>query len=715
MHPFLNNKSNPGDAHMSKTRIKMVQSSIIILGFGLTVVMNACSELKSKGASSFSSESFSIDSFSKTLYPVIETNCASCHGGTQIPLFAIRDNAAQSHEVLTSNNLVNLVSPSQSFLVTKLSEGHNNFPAEVVSNVLLQISTWAQSVRDFEANQNPIENIQFSAASRSSVLMKIKAVSHGAALTQDEWDSLSQGTINQNNLKDLVNTWIDTPEGKIKMDNYIRMTLNQDVTLNDETNDIFNRLRNSRFEENLRESFTRTVRDLIDRGRPFTEIATTNRYAVTTAILSGYAWLENEDRGRSDDFRELIDSRDDFEDIIQDSDFTDWRFVTFQEVDEGGLPRFDDLPAFRNMGNNSTVQARIPKVGYFSSLAFIARYPTNGDNQFRNVVNQTLISGLGSTFNPSDNTPQPLEVGIPADHAERGTQCYSCHRMMDPMRLVFGKKMNFASRAGTVFDEDLTSFAFQEYIRPMTGLDDLGAAIADHPDFAEAWVQKMCRAFNTSACSVIDSNFQAIVARFKASNFSFKEMYTDLLTSAIVTGSSSSFTSETVGFNVARTRRDQFCHSLEARQKQILLARGRTPASFNSGEVICGNRDIRDKVNAIGEDQTIRGVESVINSYPLDAFTMQAIERTCAGFGVYFVNANNGISTSEDDLDESIDLLTRYIAGLPATHPRHDSLKDALRLTYQEARETHNMNARDALREVATLACTTPDSISMGL
>src|ERR1700712_4076724 len=43
--------------------------------------------------------------------------------------------------------------------------------------------------------------------------------------------------------------------------------------------------------ENVRESFARTVLQLIDEGRPFTEVVTTKRFMMTPALLEMYGFL----------------------------------------------------------------------------------------------------------------------------------------------------------------------------------------------------------------------------------------------------------------------------------------------------------------------------------------------------------------------------------------------------------------------------------------
>ena len=47
---------------------------------------------------------------------------------------------------------------------------------------------------------------------------------------------------------------------------------------------------------------------------------------------------------------------------------------------------------------SSRIALQLPRVGFFSTLSFLANAETNQDNQFRVTTNQALIAALGRDF-----------------------------------------------------------------------------------------------------------------------------------------------------------------------------------------------------------------------------------------------------------------------------------------------------------------------------
>lgn len=84
--------------------------------------------------------------FQKTLYPIIQDNCADCHGQGQSPKFAVT-NVKNSHDYLINQALVNLKSPSASRLVKKIEGGHKGFPKSVSEEMKVAITAWAAQLK----------------------------------------------------------------------------------------------------------------------------------------------------------------------------------------------------------------------------------------------------------------------------------------------------------------------------------------------------------------------------------------------------------------------------------------------------------------------------------------------------------------------------------------------------------------------------------------
>jgi len=679
--------------------------AVFILTY-VTVSNNACSELKSSDSySAASSEALSREAFKTSLYPVLRENCAQCHGKFQNPMFAQED-ADTAFDVILKNELVEFSNPDSSYFLTKLATGHNSFPIETINSVRSQIEAWVAAVgSDGDPDAGTVE---FETASAFSVLRKIKNVVHGGALTDQEWQENYRSIDNKEKLKSLVDKWMNTDEGELKMKFYLQTALNQDVK---NARDLFRTNIDRPIYTSLRESFSRTALDLIKRDRPFSEIATTNRFAVNTVLLTAYAYQDRRDEVRNSD-NNPIRINGFLRANANDDDYSDWRFVRFVQSDDEG-PLFTDIEHWRGVANNSTVRFGIPRVGYFSTLAFQGQYPTNDDNKFRSTINQTLIAGLSKTFSPSDNTEQPMLVHLDAEHAPKTSQCFGCHRLMDPMKNIFKNKMDFNYRFNPRYSNETSSFAVYNYTKELNELSDLGAAIASHPDFHTAWTQKMCVALNTSKCLETDPEFLRVANAFKSSGFKFRVLYRELSTSPLVTGSERVLTNKTNGFVIARTRTSHFCNNMKARIKQIQSSRGVVEDDVKTVDY-CDR--VASQVENLGDDYTVRGITDVINSFPVDTFFRQGLEQACFAFADRVIRRRGEVlEYTGGGLSADLDLITQYLMGIPVSHPRYDLVRSAVEEVYDYSRTDQGISHTQSLRQVITFACTSPDFTGVGL
>ena len=87
----------------------------------------------------------SVDIFSQTVHPILSQNCAACHGAGQAPLHSVAD-VQSSHDTVLQFNLVDLQSPANSRLVTKIQEGHNGFATSVADELEAAIGSWIEQL-----------------------------------------------------------------------------------------------------------------------------------------------------------------------------------------------------------------------------------------------------------------------------------------------------------------------------------------------------------------------------------------------------------------------------------------------------------------------------------------------------------------------------------------------------------------------------------------
>ena len=141
-----------------------------------------------------------------------------------------------------------------------------------------------------------------TALATPAVLRKLKSVLTGLAPTDAELAAATDATA----LRSLIDTWMGTPEFNAKMIGFFGNAFQQSsISLLDYEFQL--RKRPGAFDlpygvfgdsafplliQNLKESFARTCIELIAEGRPLTDILTTTRFMMTTALMSMYMQIE---------------------------------------------------------------------------------------------------------------------------------------------------------------------------------------------------------------------------------------------------------------------------------------------------------------------------------------------------------------------------------------------------------------------------------------
>lgn len=146
--------------------------------------------------------------------------------------------------------------------------------------------------------------IPFEPVSPQTYVPKVKNLLTGLAATDAE---VAAVTADPNALKGLIDQWMQAPEFQARMEDFFRNAFQQNnVSLNDLNTNLGNGVNftqmngdyRARLERSLMDSFPRTVWQLVQEGRPFTEALTTNRFMLTTAQLT---MLEYSDERPTDD------------------------------------------------------------------------------------------------------------------------------------------------------------------------------------------------------------------------------------------------------------------------------------------------------------------------------------------------------------------------------------------------------------------------------
>jgi hypothetical protein len=556
-------------------------------------------------------------------------------------------------------------------------------------------------------------------------------------------------------LHELVATWVETEAFRGKMMLFLRTALQQSVGgARDEyasqvNNDdgIQNFRPPDQIYRNLDDSFVHTALAIIDEGRPWNEIASTRTWMMTTAMLSYVLVSEKPTWGQTRYYRDAVtiggtnytastplgvqianrvfyvptlpacsddplvvnqndrnftmamggetgpnNCKTQMPSIFQASDYEDWRPVTLTTLPEGeDVQPFWDAPALRQL---DTVGLRSSKAGFFSTPAFLAGWRTNVDNSFRVTTNQALIVGLGLAFEDTDVTIPLGDEGLSDAHAEPGTQCYGCHKNLDPMRNFFDNVYypdTYAVRALADVPGLQPSFSFQGHTAEGQTLADLGAIIAEHPAFAAGWAQKLCYFANGQACNAEDPEFSRVVDAFEGSNLDFKTLVVELFSSRLVTDAACPDGMPMAPVPTSVARREHLCHALEVRL----------------GMDACGSSTVAVSLSdALPSDSWSRG--STVPNQPAQSslFYSATTESLCRQIGNSVVDAE-GSPLQSNDMDAAVGVLVHDVLGLVPSDPRHDLVQTILTEHVQDAAEI-TTTAKTQLVSAFTLACSSP-------
>ena len=689
---------------------------------------------------------------------VIERHCNHCHGGAG-SFFSDTVNFRQlvSQEDWTQHSAGLIVggdrvaSPIYNRLIlatgvaSEVDDIDRNMPFEFAGVPVSMTEEETEVVGRYVDSLPKGKNTQVPASPYSS-LAKAKYLIHGGAPSDADISMVviestggGEATLNRERLKTLVASWIETDEGKAIIRNFLRLTLEiGKFEYPDAGTPLLGKIRpqgeadnqnpfKDRWDQNIADSFLMTALDIVENDRPFTQIVTTRRRAVTSALLSTLSFADRAGTPVPPD--QTMSNRDrTFNDFMKanmvDDDFQDWRFIEF--VDSPNVIAYSNLVETRQASGQYALQ--IPRVGFFNTLAFQFRNPTNVGNDFRVSASQSLIVALNETFEAGDLTEPGDLSALDEQHADTGSVCYQCHKNLDPVRETFRGHYDtdFARSLGG--DKVSSAFAFRGHTGPADTVDQLAQTIASHPLFAQSWTAKMCDYFNSATCDQSNPEFVRLTKLFQSSGFSLKTLIVELLSSPIVTekggGSETAGPSDFSSGLISASRRNHICRALNVRYRQVLERKGR-PLEIPEDDVCQITLGAQSAIGVLSEDVTVRGVAGLVHSPESNAFTNLALEQFCEEVARRTVSTDRALPgelilrgfdcCEESDVSESVTNIVELIMGLPPKHPRHQAVKETLQRIYDHGIAEVSLNPRRILREVFTFACTSPDVSGLGL
>lgn len=397
-------------------------------------------------------------------------------------------------------------------------------------------------------------------------------------------------------------------------------------------------------------------------------------------------------------------------------DWNTWRLVTVRQPKAGEeRTTFWELPKLRNAATTELVLAT-PRVGFLTTLAFFANWPTNPSNQYRVTTNQALIVALGRSFDDRQTTVQISETGVDAQHVQPGTACFGCHQVMDPMRdffkqtysLTYFQQLSTLDPKAPPLPSEAVFNVDSSQVRG-NGVATLARAMAEHPNFATAWTQKVCQLANASPCNESDPEFIRVAEVFRQSGHDWRVLLRELLSSPLVTYAAPTMTAEKAGVVLSIARRDSFCDRLGNRLGVRDLCNQRNESSMPR---IAGQA--RNLSLGIPGSAYARADEHPVTPHDPNLFFVSATEKLCMAVAGQVVESGAAARWKVAGKEAALDDFVSLIMGVPASDPLHARLYGVLEKHYGAAVAAKETPA-DALRSAFTLACSSPLAVSSGI
>jgi hypothetical protein len=399
---------------------------------------------------------------------------------------------------------------------------------------------------------------------------------------------------------------------------------------------------------------------------------------------------------------------------ISDADYGDWRMVTVQQVSAAApQTRFFDI-----VGNRATSTLTLyeQRVGYFTTPSFFSQYPTNISNQARGVTNQTLIIGLGQSFDGSDPITTRTAPGLDPVHAG-DPACFGCHWNLDPMARFFRSNftLNFSTQQDPAQTSVMGTFLFDNVVAPGVTMSDLGNQIAAHPNFKTAWTQKLCQWANSNGCLLTDPELQRVAGVFANSNYNWGTLVHELFTSPLVTYASPTITAQTNGTPVTVARRVQLCATLGNRLGLGDVC-GLGALQAGSCSTNCPPAGGVPPIAAqLPSDGYSRGQVSALYVNDPDPFFRSSVEQICALVADMVVDAANApVGTTQYSSADPPTAIAAIAHGLMGLDSSRDTPAISVLNDHFNAAEGTGKTPTIALKSTFVLACLSPWVVSVG-
>jgi hypothetical protein len=433
---------------------------------------------------------------------------------------------------------------------------------------------------------------------------------------------------------------------------------------------------------------------------------------------------------------------------FEPADTEDWRAITITQ----GAPTLKpwDIPSLRALKDGDSISLNLPRVGFYTTPAYLALWRTNDSNQHRVTANQTLIVALGQGFTSEQALVPVTTVGLDENHsAADNPECYGCHKSLDPFRTFWDNQFDYGDRndfrdnqgtagggrfggfGGTATKERPTTaggaLSFGDVNTAGENFDALGPLLLQVTDgqglprFAISMAQQLCYWADSAGCAEGDNEFRRIAQAFVDNQYNYKVLVAEMLSSPLVTGFSATATFDTRNVTVSINRRDHLCAALGNRLNLGDVCGLDYAFPMSNGFGGQGDTDTPKAVfriaGTIAADAFSRGSEVPVTPRVPTLFYAAGSELFCE----YVAGKAVGTVYDTGDVDGSISAMVHDIMGYTDAEVLSDQTSVAqsaaaiLRANYDEALAVEGSSETLALQSTFALACQSPTSVGLGI
>jgi hypothetical protein len=416
------------------------------------------------------------------------------------------------------------------------------------------------------------------------------------------------------------------------------------------------------------------------------------------------------------------------------ADMSDWGWVTINHktspTDATVAIQPYDIPSLEKA---TTLTLALPRVGFYTTPAYLALWNTNDSNQHRVTANQTLLVALGQSFTSANSLVPISAAGLDSSHSVAGSECVGCHQGLDPLRQFWNTQYDFNDRND--FPNNGTFNGGAKNPRPsaiggtlafgsvnMTGKDifalgPLLLSVTDSADssgltrFAIAVTQQLCYFANSSQCLESDGEFRRVAMAFQTAKYDFPTLIRELFSSPLVTNISMTDTTAANGETISIARRDEICAALSNRLGVADLCSLAVPLPSST------QKSTLTIVSSIATDAFSRGSEIPVTPSDPNLFYRAASEMLCENVAPKVVDPTSGTNLfpSNNPTQAIGDLVTK-VMGYPASDSHYAMAVSILMSHFTTATNTTNKaTATNAMRSTFAAACQSPTSLAFGL